>query len=102
MKELFEALKNLPPVKKKIHTVTIQGRTVEVTLQKKIEVMNTGGESNYHWVSPTEFERKPVIKPKRLFPILAKSDKGYVFNNGDPYWVEGIDEGGHTWQTPSE
>jgi hypothetical protein len=36
--ELLKALANLPPVKKKIHTVTIQGKTIEVSLEKRLEV----------------------------------------------------------------
>ena len=40
MNELLKALANLPPVKKKIHTVTIQGKTIEVSLEKKLEISN--------------------------------------------------------------
>ena len=38
MPGFFEALENFKP-KKKVHTVTIQGQSIVVTLEKKLEVM---------------------------------------------------------------
>ena len=35
MPGFFEAINNLPPVKEKVHTVTIQGQSLVVTLEKK-------------------------------------------------------------------
>ena len=48
MNELLKALANLPPVKKKVHTVTIQGKTIEVSLGKRLEIMKaTNGEDGF-------------------------------------------------------
>ena len=48
MNELLKALANLPPVKKKVHTVTIQGKTIEVSLEKRLEILKaTHGEDGF-------------------------------------------------------
>ena len=47
MNELLKALANLPPVKKKIHTVTIQGKTIEVSLERIAE-------EGYTWQTESE------------------------------------------------
>ena len=36
MPGFFEAMKNLEPIKEKVHTVTIQGQSMVVTLEKKL------------------------------------------------------------------
>ena len=98
MSGFFEAFAKLEPTKPKVHTVTIQGQSIVVTLEKKLEVQKHG-EDAYIWKGPTDFILKPKTKTHRKFPILKQSDRGYVFNQHDPYWVEGIKEKGYTWQT---
>ena len=92
MSELLKALQNLPPLTKKKHFVTIQGKTVEVSLQKSIEVIQHG-ENSYMWKGD-EF----VLKPKPL----QKDDRGYDFLDGDIHWPNKIIEGGVTWQIEQE
>ena len=77
MSELLKALKDLPEVKPKVHTVCIQGQNVVVTLEKKIEVMKHG-EDAYHWTSATEFQLKPKpkLKPKTQYRTLE--NKGWI------------------------
>ena len=38
MDELLKAINSMPAPKKKIHTVTIQGKTIEVSLQQSLDV----------------------------------------------------------------
>ena len=103
MNELLKALANLPPVKKKIHTVTIQGKTIEVSLEKRLEILKaTNGEDGFI-LDGDKIIPKPVEKKtKRRLPILKKDKTGGHFHNGDPFWLERIAEEGYTWQTESE
>lgn len=101
MSELLKALQGLPPVPKKVHTVTIQGQSLVVTLEKKLEVMRNG-EDAYTWKSPTEIMLKPRKKIEVTYPQLKKSEKGYNFHNNDPFYPKDIVEGGYTWQTDTE
>ena len=71
MPGFFEAINNLPPVKEKVHTVTIQGQSLVVTLEKKLEVMKHG-EDAYMWKSPTEIMLKPRRKIEVTYPQLKK------------------------------
>tara|TARA_Y100000389_G_C17371498_1_gene469307 strand:- start:75 stop:380 length:306 start_codon:yes stop_codon:yes gene_type:complete len=101
MPGFFEAFAKLPPQEKKVHTVTIQGQSIVVTLQQKLDVIKNG-EDAYTWTSATTFALKKKSKTGRQFPTLRKEELGYVFKDGDPFWVDGIDKGGHTWQIKSE
>ena len=103
MNELLKAQANLPPVKKKVHTVTIQGKTIEVSLGKRLEIMKaTNGEDGFI-LDGDKIIPKPVEKKtKRRLPILKKDKTGGHFHNGDPFWLETIAEEGYTWQTESE
>ena len=101
MPGFFEAMNNLPPVKKKVHTVTIQGQSLVVTLEKKLEVM-LYGEDAYKWKSATEFVLKPRPKVGVVYPRLQKADKGYNFYDNDPYYPKDIVEGGFAWQVDTE
>tara|TARA_Y100001937_G_scaffold127147_1_gene198435 strand:- start:1250 stop:1549 length:300 start_codon:yes stop_codon:yes gene_type:complete len=96
MSELLKALQGLPPIKKKIHTVTVQGQSLVVTLEKKLEVM-LHGEDAYMWKSPTEIVLKPKPVAKAVYPVLRKSEKGYSFEQGDIHWPNGIIENGDAW-----
>jgi len=101
MSEFLKALQGLQPLPKKVHTVTIQGQSLIVTLEKKLEVMKNG-EDAYMWKSPTEIILKPKIKPKTQYPILMKATKGYLFQDGDIHWPNAVAEGGSAWLTEQE
>jgi len=101
MPGFFEAFAKLPPQKKKVHTVTIQGQSIVVTLEKKLEVIRHG-EDAYHWINEKEFALKPKPKPRTQYPVLTKAEKGYGFEKGDIHWPNKIEEGGETWQIEHE
>ena len=101
MSELLKALQGLPPQPKKIHTVTIEGQSLVVTLEKKLEVIRHG-EDAYTWKSPTEIMLKPKPKSKTQYPILKKAKKGYLFQDGDIHWPKAVVEGGETWLIEQE
>ena len=94
MSELFKALNNFKRVAKK-HTVLVNGQEIEVTLQKKLEIMQNGAD-NY-----TIKEGLIVLKPRRrpgvVYPVLKRTDRGYSFHKGDIHWPEEIIEGGDSW-----
>jgi hypothetical protein len=96
----IETLKNFKPRPKKIHTVTVQGKTVEVSLERWKEIM-LSGEDAWQWEGDN-IVKKPTPKIKKGYPMLKRADKGYAFYEGNPYWPTDIVEGGYTWQTPSE
>ena len=100
MPGFFEAAANFKQNTKKIHTVTIQDKTVEVTLEQWKEIM-LSGENAWQWEGD-KIVRKPISKVKKAYSILKRADKGYAFYEGNPYWPLKIVEGGYTWQTPSE
>ena len=101
MPGFFEAMKNLEPPKEKVHTVTIAGQSMVVTLEKKLEVMRNG-EDAYKWKSATEFVLKPKSKVSIQYPQLRKADKGYNFYDNDPYYPKDIVEEGFAWQIDTE
>jgi|TARA_R110000803_G_scaffold128592_1_gene196041 hypothetical protein len=102
MTEFFKAFENLAPQKKKVHTVNIQGKEIEVSLEKKLEIMkSTGGEDGFI-LEGEKIVPKPVVKASRKLPVLRKSDRGYKFYDNDPLWVESIVEEGFAWQIESE
>ena len=97
MSEIFKALESYKPPKKKVHTVTINGQSVVVTLEKKLEVMRHG-EDAYMWKTATEFVLKPPPKILPQYKTLKKTEeKGYEFYNNDPFYPKGIVEGGFKW-----
>ena len=100
MSELLKALQDLPPVPKKKHFVTIQGKTVEVSLQKSLEVLRHGADA-YIWQG-NEFVLKPKPKTKTTYRTLQKDTRGYDFLDGDIHWPNKIIDGGVTWQRESE
>jgi len=96
MPGFFDALANFKP-KKKVHTVTIQGQSIVVTLEKKLEVMKHG-EDAYMWKTNMEFVRKKRIPVEQRQPLMYKADKGYKFYKKDPFWVKNIGKEGYVWQ----
>lgn len=101
MSEIFKALESYKPPKKKVHTVTINGQSIVVTLEKKLEVIRNG-EDAYMWKDHETFVLKPRPKVGRQYKQLLKADKGFKFYKGDPYYPIGIEEGGFTWQQELE
>jgi len=99
MPGFFEARDNFKTKNKK-HFVTIDGKTVEVSLEQKIEILQSG-ESAWKWEN-NEIVKKPQKKLGRYYTELTKTDKGYHFIDSDPYWPSEFKEGGYTWQQPSE
>ena len=101
MSELLKALQGRKSKPKKVHTVTIQGQSLVVSLEKKLEVMKHG-EDAYMWKSATEIMLKPRPKSKTQYPILKKATKGYVFQDGDIHWPNAVVEGGEAWLIEQE
>jgi hypothetical protein len=99
MPGFFEALENLQK-RKKSHFVEIGGRQVEVSLDKKLEIIRKGVENFI--LKDGKIPPKPRRLGTRRFPVLENKEKGYVFYDNDPYWVKEITEEGYTWQTRSE
>ena len=96
MPGFFEALENFKPKEKKPHTVTIEGLSIVVSLERKLEIMQSGEEA-YTW------EKGEVVKKKRIpveqrQPLMHKADKGYTFYKKNPFWVKNIDKEGYIWQ----
>ena len=87
------------PTKEKVHTVTIGGQTIVVTLEKKLEVMKYG-EDAYMWKTATEFVLKPPKTKKTRYSILKTTPQGYQFEEGDIHWPNGVVKGGKAWQLP--
>jgi hypothetical protein len=88
------------PEKKKIHTVNIQGKEIEVSLEKSLEIMKHGEEA--YMLEGGKIVPRPIKKNDIKRPVLKKSDKGYKFYDNDPLWVESIVEEGFSWQIESE
>ena len=99
MSEILKGLK-LPPPRVRKYIVTIEGKKVEVTHAKKKEIIQHG-EQNY-MMKGGQVVRRPRPQPKTQYPILKKDDKGFVFEQKDIHWPNGVAEGGETWQIELE
>ena len=100
MSKVFDVLRNLPPIPEKKHTVKVQGKIIEVTLEKKLEVLKHGEEK--YMLNKGALALKPVVKAKIRFAKLVKGGKGHNFVDGNPFWIDGDTEEGYTWQTDTE
>ena len=103
MPGFFEAAEEVwgkEPKKKKIYTVNIQGKEIEVSLEKKLEIMKHGEEA--YMMERGKIVSRPIKKNNIKKPVLKKSDKGYKFYHNDPLWVESIVEEGFSWQIEQE
>ena len=100
MPGFFDAIENFKPKERAKPTVEIQGNTIEVTLDmfKKIE---KHGAENFELKNDI-IVMKPILVVGKTHEMLVKSEKGYVFTDGDPYWPDKITEGGYTWQIEQE
>ena len=90
----------IPARRNKIHTVCIQGKEIEVSLQKKLEIQRAGEYS--FMLKDGQIVPKPRKKVRLTCPQLVKADIGGHFCDGDPYWITEIDEEGYQWQIKSE
>ena len=88
------------PEKKKIYTVNIQGKEIEVSLEKSLEITRLGEE--LYMLEDGKIVLRPIKKNNLRKSVLKKSDKGYKFYDNDPLWVESIVEEGFSWQIESE
>tara|TARA_B100001059_G_C17476879_1_gene399763 strand:- start:134 stop:436 length:303 start_codon:yes stop_codon:yes gene_type:complete len=100
MSAIFDALKNLPELKPKKHFVMIDGNEIEVTLEKKLEIMRHGEDK--YMVEDSKVVLKPIPKIKSKFKKLIESEKGYYFVDNNIHWPEKVAEGGKTWQIEYE
>ena len=100
MSEFLNAFQNLPPLIKNKHFVTIQGKTVEVSLETSLAVNKHGTEA-YMWKGD-KFVLKPKPKFKTTYRTLQKDARGYDFLEGDIHGPNKIRDGGVTWQKESE
>ena len=96
MPGFFDALENFKPKERKPHVVTIQGQSIVVSLERKLEIMQAG-EDAYTW------EKGEVVKKKRIpaeqrQPLMHKADKGYTFYKKNPFWVKNVSKEGYIWQ----
>ncbi len=96
MPGFFDALKNFKSKERKPHTVTVEGQSMVVSLERKLEIMKVG-EENYVW-QKGEIVRKKITPKEQQQTILTKANKGYTFHKKDPFWVENINEEGYIWQ----
>lgn len=100
MPGFFEALKNLPPPEVKKHYATIQGKRVEVSLEKKSEIIRYG-EENFIW-KDEQIVLKPLPKLKTAYSVLKTVDVGYHFEQDDIHWPNGTGERGKAWRIELE
>ena len=100
MDELLKAIKSMPAPKKKIHTVTIQGKTIEVSLEQSLDVQRHGEDAFI--LQDGKLARKPIENKHLQSSVLKKDKRGCHFYDDDPFWIEKIDNEGYTWQIESE
>ena len=100
MSEIFKALAKLPKREPKKHFVTVEGKRIEVSLEKKLEIIKHGEES--YMLEDGNIVLKPTPKLKSKFKKLLASENGYHFVDDDIHWPEKVAEGGRTWQTEYE
>ena len=100
MPGLFEALDNFKNTIEKKHTVTIEGETVEVTLEQKLELLKTGTDV---WTiqknnTGTMLIRKPIVDKEQQQTELVSADPGIKFYEHNPFWPMEHGIGGYKWQ----
>ena len=96
MPGFFEALENFKPKEKKPHVVTIEGQSIVVSLERKLEIMQAG-EDAYMW-QKGEVVRKKRIPVEQRQPLMHKADKGVKFYKKNPFWVKNIGKEGYVWR----
>ena len=73
MPGFFEALENFKPQKRQPHVVTIEGLSIVVSLERKLEIMQAG-EDAYMW-QKGEVVKKKRIPAEQQQPLMYKADK---------------------------
>ena len=95
MPGFFEALNNLPPPKKVVPKVTIEGKQFEVSLELFREIQKHGVHE-FH-VQKGKIVMKPRPKSRLTYARLEKSEKGYQLLDRNMFWPTEIVNGGHEW-----
>ena len=100
MPGFFEALENFKHKETKKYFVTVEGQTVEVSLEKKLEIMKAGADK---WTlqktsNGIVFVKKPIIPKEQKQTELIQSENGTTFYEHNPFWPVGKDSKGFTWQ----
>ena len=100
MPGFFEALDNFKHKEPKKHFVTVEGKTVEVSLEKKLEIMKSGiGAWTIQKVSDgIVFVKKPVVPKEQRQTELTQAENGITFYEHNPFWPMGTGNKGYTWQ----
>ena len=101
----FEAAKQVwsKAPKEKKYTVKIEGKEIEVSLEKSLEIQQAGEEA--FMLQDGKIMRIPRKTNNLKKPVLKKQllgKPGYKFYDNDPLWVESIVEEGFSWQIESE
>tara|TARA_B110000902_G_scaffold30243_1_gene32577 strand:+ start:111 stop:431 length:321 start_codon:yes stop_codon:yes gene_type:complete len=101
----FEAAKQVwgKAPKEKKYTVTIEGKEIEVSLEKCLEIQQAGEEA--FMLQDGKIMRIPRKTNNLKKPVLKKQlpgKPGYKFYDNDPLWVESIVEEGFSWQIEQE
>jgi hypothetical protein len=95
MPGFFEAFANLPPPKKVIPKVTLDGKVFEVSVEKFQQIMKYGLHK-FH-VKNNEIVMKPRPKARLSYAKLEKSEKGYRLLDSNMFWPTEIVNGGYKW-----
>ena len=100
MPGFFEALENFKHKEIKKHTVVIQGQSVEVSLEQKLEIQQAGEDAWMLQKGPTGMIvcRKPIIPKEQKQTQLTQAENGMIFYEHNPFWPMGTDSKGYTWQ----
>ena len=101
MPGFFEALENFKPKERPKPTIEIQGTKIETSLELFKKVQMHGAE-NFELKDGKVVMKQSFLKNYKTYPILTKSEKGYVFVDNDLYWPKEFTQGGYTWQIELE
>ena len=100
MPGFFEALDNFKNKETKKHTVVIQGESVEVSLEQKLEIQQSVENAWMLQKGPTGMMicRKPNVPKEQRQTELTQTENGIIFYKHNPFWPMGTDSKGYTWQ----
>lgn len=100
MPGFFEALEKFKDKKTKKHFVSVDGETIEVSLEQKLEVQRVGETEYFCKKGPngSVICKKPVVPKEQQQTMLAKVEEGIQFFENNPYWPEGTGKKGYTWR----
>jgi hypothetical protein len=100
MPGFFEALDNFKNKETKKYTVVIQGESVEVSLEQKLEIQQSGENAWMLQKGPTGMMicRKPNVPKEQRQTELTQTENGIIFYEHNPFWPMGTDSKGYTWQ----